>query len=105
VSCTQFLRVRIQLGGSKPHGGERQAIYHVADIHDLILIVGDPPYLLQLKETGTAHAPVTKDIFSGNVPPYLSLDVSDRVLRLESLRRSLHRAVLWVADRLLSFSC
>lgn len=68
----------------------RRAIYCVAEEHDLIIIEDDPYYLIQLGSPGPAIAPMTQDTYLSTLPTsYLSLDVSGRVLRLDSTSKIL----------------
>lgn len=72
----------------------RKTIYHVAAQHDLYIIEDDPYYFLQLdncgsmEPVGTTHMPAT-DYLSGLLPSYLSLDVSGRVLRMDTTSKIL----------------
>lgn len=73
----------------------RKAIYEVAERHDLILVEDDPYYFLCLSmdpyEGGIGkRAVLTADAFMGRLmPSYVSLDVSGRVLRLDTVSKIL----------------
>ncbi|KAF2138151.1 uncharacterized protein K452DRAFT_235154 [Aplosporella prunicola CBS 121167] len=65
----------------------RKAIYEVAERHDLFIIEDDPYYFLQLGKGDFSDAP---DEYLSRLPvSYLSLDVSGRVLRLDSTSKIL----------------
>ncbi|KAI9171981.1 Aromatic amino acid aminotransferase [Paramyrothecium foliicola] len=73
----------------------RQAIYQVAQKHDLYIIEDDPYYYLQMQPyTGAnqpdAPAPDTVEHFvSSLLPSLLSLDVDGRVMRMDSFSKIL----------------
>ena len=73
----------------------RKAVYHVAQRHDLCIIEDDPYYLLQLGDD-MCHVgmdwPAQKapaEYVRSLTPSYLSLDVSGRVLRLDTMSKIL----------------
>lgn len=70
----------------------RRAIYHVAEQHDLCIIEDDPYYFLHLGASAREgkDVPATPDEYLSGLPPsYLSLDVSGRVLRVETTSKIL----------------
>lgn len=73
----------------------RQQIYSIADKHDLYIIEDDPYYFLQLEQTKSVPTPKAAKFedhttFLQNlIPSYLSMDVSGRVLRLDSTSKLL----------------
>lgn len=73
----------------------RRAIYQVAEMHDLLIIEDDPYYLLQLSagrdESGIGDENLRGgDEYLRRLPAsYLSLDVSGRVIRLDSTSKIL----------------
>lgn len=87
--------------GQNPTGStqsleRRKAIYAVAEKHDLYILEDEPYYFLQMEPyaSGTIHSvprpfkPTTIPTFLSNlIPSYLSLDVSGRVLRLDSFSK------------------
>ncbi|KAJ4252455.1 hypothetical protein NW762_011056 [Fusarium torreyae] len=94
----------------------RRQIYELAEKHDLYILEDDPYYFLQLEET-TAHGPSPAlfdlDRYLDSLPKsYLSLDVSGRVLRMDStskilapgLRAGWITASSMVVDKFISFS-
>ncbi|OJJ31674.1 hypothetical protein ASPWEDRAFT_119873 [Aspergillus wentii DTO 134E9] len=65
----------------------RQQIYGIAEEHDLIIIEDDPYYFLRM---GSYHPGQEASIeSSGNLPSYVSLDRSGRVVRLDSTSKLL----------------
>lgn len=87
--------------GQNPSGAtqsleRRKAIYAVAEKHDLILLEDEPYYFLQMEDyvKGVVHEvkspfnPTSTTEFLQNlIPSYLSLDVSGRVLRMDSMSK------------------
>lgn len=72
----------------------RRAIYQVAVKHDLCIIEDDPYYFLQLGNDNfgpsTSKATVKQDDYMAQLPPsYLSMDVSGRVLRMDTTSKIL----------------
>ena len=73
----------------------RRAIYQIAERHDLYIVEDDPYYFLQLEESirGPAterSATTPTDDYIAHLPAsYLSLDVSGRVIRLDSTSKIL----------------
>lgn len=71
----------------------RKEIYAVAEKHDLYIIEDDPYYFFQfetLRHTSPSPSSTDVDAFLGQlIPSYLSLDVSGRVLRLDSTSKVL----------------
>ncbi|KAM3513933.1 hypothetical protein MY11210_002365 [Beauveria gryllotalpidicola] len=83
--------------GSNPTGAtqgleRRQAIYAVAQKHDMIIIEDEPYYFLQMDPYGQGESPppATIDEFVASlVPSYVSIDVDGRVMRLDSFSKVL----------------
>lgn len=87
--------------GQNPSGAtqtaeRRRAIYAVAEKHDLILLEDEPYYFLQMDEykSGTIRevaepfvAGDPADFLKALIPSYLSLDVSGRVIRMDSFSK------------------
>ncbi|KAF2025161.1 PLP-dependent transferase [Setomelanomma holmii] len=73
----------------------RKAIYAVAELHDLLIIEDDPYMFLQLQRAGTHFPPIEtsqtpEDHYLAILPTsYLSLDISGRVIRLDSTSKIL----------------
>lgn len=70
----------------------REAIYQVAEEHDLYIIEDDPYYFLQLGDSGSAGVPSqtpTDEYLRQLATSYLSLDVSGRVMRLDTTSKIL----------------
>ncbi|KAL7620318.1 hypothetical protein AAE478_009312 [Parahypoxylon ruwenzoriense] len=71
----------------------RKVIYQVAEEHDLYIIEDDPYYFLQLGDYGSTAKEITTspadEYLNGLLPSYLSLDVSGRVLRMDSTSKIL----------------
>ena len=69
----------------------RRAIYQVAERHDLCIIEDDPYYFLQLGDgVRDGAVQITPAEYLRKLPPsYLSLDVSGRVLRLDTTSKIL----------------
>lgn len=72
----------------------RKAIYAVAEKHDLFLLEDDPYYYLQMNPfTGSteynppSEPPSFEQYKSGLVPSFLSLDISGRVLRIDTFSK------------------
>ena len=87
--------------GQNPSGAtqgfqRRKDIYAVAEKHDLLILEDEPYFFLQMDDyhSGSTHevaspfkpTPV-KDFLSALIPSYLSIDVSGRVLRLDSFSK------------------
>ncbi|KAE8308452.1 L-kynurenine/alpha-aminoadipate aminotransferase [Aspergillus transmontanensis] len=76
--------------GSKPRvlytvpTERRQAIYDIAEEHDLIIIEDDPYYFLSMGAYQPGQKSPTK---TSDLPSYLSLDRSGRVVRLDSMSK------------------
>ncbi|XWW93157.1 hypothetical protein V2A60_001086 [Cordyceps javanica] len=83
--------------GQNPTGAtqgaeRRQAVYAVAQKHDLYIIEDEPYYFLQMEPYGQDQnsTPTTVDEFMESlVPPYVSIDVDGRVMRLDSFSKVL----------------
>ena len=68
----------------------RRAIYCIAEEHDLIIIENDLYYFLQLEGSEAPLAPMMQNTYWKILSPsYLSLNVSDRMLRLNSISKIL----------------
>lgn len=80
--------------GQNPTGAtqslkRREAIFNVAEQHDLIIVEDDPYYFLQLGQPDSAP-PGSADEYLAALPKsYLSLDRSGRVLRLDATSKIL----------------
>lgn len=73
--------------GTTQSAERRQAIYDIAEQHDLIIIEDDPYYFLRM---GSYPSPQDELVTSStNLPSYLSLDKSGRVVRLDSTSKVL----------------
>ncbi|KAK6828918.1 hypothetical protein RU639_003392 [Aspergillus parasiticus] len=75
--------------GQNPTGAtqsteRRQAIYDIAEEHDLIVIEDDPYYFLSMGAYQPGQKSPTK---TSDLPSYLSLDRSGRVVRLDSMSK------------------
>ncbi|KAL7942336.1 pyridoxal phosphate-dependent transferase [Trichoderma barbatum] len=86
--------------GQNPTGAtqgldRRQAIYKVAQKHDIFILEDEPYYFLQMQPyTGRgqpdAPAPTNVEEFvSSLIPTYVSMDVDGRVMRMDSLSKVL----------------
>ncbi|KAH0498760.1 hypothetical protein TgHK011_005998 [Trichoderma gracile] len=86
--------------GQNPTGAtqgleRRQAIYRVAQKHDLFILEDEPYYFLQMQPyTGRSQpdAPApsnVEDFVSSLIPTYVSMDVDGRVMRMDSLSKVL----------------
>jgi aromatic amino acid aminotransferase I len=81
--------------GATQSAERRQAIYKVAQKHDVYILEDEPYYFLQMQPyTGRnqpdAPAPANVDDFvSSLVPTYVSIDVDGRVMRLDSFSKVL----------------
>lgn len=81
--------------GATQSAERRQAIYKVAQKHDVYILEDEPYYFLQMQPyTGRnqpdAPAPANVDEFvSSLVPTYVSMDVDGRVMRLDSFSKVL----------------
>ena len=64
--------------------GASEAIYAVAEFHDLYIIEDDPYYFIQLEGPASQSQFSTEEYFGALLPSYLSLDVSGRVLRMDT---------------------
>ncbi|KPM44442.1 Aromatic amino acid aminotransferase C56E4.03 [Neonectria ditissima] len=81
--------------GTTQNLARRKAIYRVAEEHDLYILEDDPYYFIQLGDADSesvasepSHA--TPDAFLARLPvSYLSLDVSGRVLRMDTTSKIL----------------
>ncbi len=86
--------------GQNPTGAtqsyrRRQAIYAIAEKHDLCIVEDEPYYFLQMEDyaPGHIHSPVETEriphdeYLSALIPSYLSLDTSGRVIRLDSFSK------------------
>ncbi|KAF4969341.1 hypothetical protein FSARC_3416 [Fusarium sarcochroum] len=94
----------------------RKQIYQVAEKHDLYIFEDDPYYFLQLEDTASHNSSAATsdpDRYLDSLPTsYLSLDVSGRVLRMDStskilapgLRAGWITASSVVVDKFISFS-
>lgn len=73
----------------------RKEIYAIAEQHDLYIIEDDPYYFLQFDQPVEDQYPSASErqshgeFLHGLIPSYLSLDVSGRVLRLDSMSKLL----------------
>ncbi|KAK2668922.1 Pyridoxal phosphate-dependent transferase, major domain [Fusarium oxysporum f. sp. vasinfectum] len=92
--------------GQNPTGStqsleRRQAIYRVTEAHDLYIFEDDPYYLIQLAEDSSEDSDkgLDADDYLRSLPAsYLSLDVSGRVLRMDTTSKVLApglRCGLW----------
>ncbi|KNB20632.1 hypothetical protein FOXG_17604 [Fusarium oxysporum f. sp. lycopersici 4287] len=83
--------------GQNPTGStqsleRRQAIYRVAEAHDLYIFEDDPYYLIQLGKNSSEDSDkgLDADDYLRSLPAsYLSLDVSGRVLRMDTTSKVL----------------
>ncbi|KAL6858596.1 pyridoxal phosphate-dependent transferase [Trichoderma novae-zelandiae] len=86
--------------GQNPTGAtqgleRRQAIYRVAQRHDLFILEDEPYYFLQMQPytgRGQPDAPApsnVEDFVSSLIPTYVSMDVDGRVMRMDSLSKVL----------------
>jgi aromatic amino acid aminotransferase I len=84
--------------GQNPTGAtqgpaRRRAIYKVAQKHDIYIIEDEPYYFLQMQPYTGADAPdvpppaSNEEFLKALVPPYLSLDVDGRVMRMDSFSK------------------
>lgn len=83
--------------GQNPTGAtqsleRRQAIYKVAQKHDIYILEDEPYYFLQMEpyKSTTSKAPSdVKEFIESLIPTYVSLDVDGRVMRLDSFSKVL----------------
>ncbi|EXK28542.1 hypothetical protein FOMG_15012 [Fusarium oxysporum f. sp. melonis 26406] len=78
--------------GSTQSLERRQAIYRVAEAHDLYIVEDDPYYLIQLGKDSSEDSDkgLDADDYLRSLPAsYLSLDVSGRVLRMDTTSKVL----------------
>ncbi|KAL7805482.1 pyridoxal phosphate-dependent transferase [Trichoderma gracile] len=86
--------------GQNPTGAtqgleRRQAIYRVAQKHDLFILEDEPYYFLQMQPytgRGQPDAPAPSNVegfVSSLIPTYVSMDVDGRVMRMDSLSKVL----------------
>ncbi|KAF7596862.1 hypothetical protein BBP40_011907 [Aspergillus hancockii] len=73
--------------GTTQSAERRQAIYNIAEEHDLIIIEDDPYYFLRMGVYQPGQETFVKP--SSELPSYLSLDRSGRVVRLDSTAKVL----------------
>lgn len=84
--------------GQNPTGAtqtleRRQAIYAVAQKHDLYIVEDEPYYFLQMQPYTGANAPDVpppashEEFLKSLVPSYLSLDTDGRVMRMDSFSK------------------
>lgn len=62
----------------------RKAIYEVAEYHDLYILEDDPYYFIQLEGHPVGARQSVEEYLGALLPSYLSLDVSGRVLRMDT---------------------
>ncbi|WPK27651.1 hypothetical protein PUMCH_005048 [Australozyma saopauloensis] len=87
--------------GQNPTGScvseeRRRAIYQLAQKHDFIIVEDEPYYFLQMetytrdeKERQGKHVHSHEEFVKALVPSYLSMDVDGRVLRLDSVSKTI----------------
>ncbi|PPJ56830.1 hypothetical protein CBER1_10162 [Cercospora berteroae] len=80
--------------GQNPTGAtqslqRRQAIYNVAERHDLIIVEDDPYFFLNLGDHSSAPPSTAEDYLAQLPKSYLRLDRSGRVLRLDATSKIL----------------
>jgi aromatic amino acid aminotransferase I len=86
--------------GQNPTGAtqgveRRQAIYRVAQKHDIFILEDEPYYFLQMQPyTGRGQPDVpapnnVEEFVSSLIPTYVSMDVDGRVMRMDSLSKVL----------------
>ncbi|UKZ52204.1 hypothetical protein TrVGV298_005979 [Trichoderma virens] len=86
--------------GQNPTGAtqgleRRQAIYRVAQKHDIFILEDEPYYFLQMQPytgRGQPDAPAPSNVeefVSSLIPTYVSMDVDGRVMRMDSLSKVL----------------
>ncbi|KAL7927410.1 pyridoxal phosphate-dependent transferase [Trichoderma austrokoningii] len=86
--------------GQNPTGAtqgteRRQAIYRVAQKHDIYILEDEPYYFLQMQPytgRGQPDAPAPSNVeefVSSLIPTYVSMDVDGRVMRMDSLSKVL----------------
>lgn len=87
--------------GQNPTGScvseeRRRAIYRLAHKHDFIIVEDEPYYFLQMetytrdvKERAGKHVHDHEEFVKALVPSYLSMDVDGRVLRLDSVSKTI----------------
>lgn len=83
--------------GQNPTGAtqsleRRQAIYKVAQKHDVYIIEDEPYYFLQMepyKSKSNKPTPSVKEFVESLIPTYVNLDVDGRVMRLDSFSKVL----------------
>ncbi|KAL6791591.1 pyridoxal phosphate-dependent transferase [Trichoderma sp. SZMC 28012] len=86
--------------GQNPTGAtqgleRRQAIYRVAQKHDIFILEDEPYYFLQMQPytgRGQPDAPAPNNVeefVSSLIPTYVSMDVDGRVMRMDSLSKVL----------------
>lgn len=82
--------------GSCISGERRKAVYAIAQQHDLIIIEDEPYYFLQMEPYTTdvaareqRHVHTHDEFVKAMVPSYISMDVDGRVLRLDSVSKTI----------------
>lgn len=82
--------------GSCIGGDRRRAIYKICQKHDLLIIEDEPYYFLQMEPytrdtalRGKRHVHDHDEFLKALVPSYLSMDVDGRVIRLDSVSKTL----------------
>ncbi|UNI13591.1 hypothetical protein JDV02_000319 [Purpureocillium takamizusanense] len=77
--------------GTTQSAARRRQIYHIAEKHDLYIIEDDPYYFLQMGSDCSESRGIPQlDDYMAQLPPsYLSLDVSGRVLRMDTASKIL----------------
>ncbi|GEQ70070.1 hypothetical protein JCM33374_g3746 [Metschnikowia sp. JCM 33374] len=82
--------------GSCISGERRRAVYKLAQKHDLIIVEDEPYYFLQMEPyTRDVEARAQKHVHGHDefvkamVPSYISMDVDGRVLRLDSVSKTI----------------
>lgn len=83
--------------GSTLSAERRQAVYKIAQKHDLIIVEDEPYYFLQMptytkdeaKRAELEKTPSYDEFLNGLVPSYLNFDVEGRVIRLDSFSKVL----------------
>ncbi|KAL1742872.1 pyridoxal phosphate-dependent transferase [Schizophyllum fasciatum] len=82
--------------GSTLTAARKQAIYDICVRHDIVIVEDDPYYFMQLPayqphapSTPTPPSPSPTDFLTSLVPPFLHYDRDGRVLRLETVSKTL----------------
>lgn len=82
--------------GSCISGDRRRAIYKLAQKHDLLIIEDEPYYFLQMEPytrdlavRESKHVHGHAELIKALVPSYLSMDIEGRVIRLDSVSKTI----------------